>query len=43
MIDRKAHALELQAFDAEYRSGALVVAGMRRIPCCAPFLKDEND
>ena len=21
----------------------LVVAGMRRIPCCAPFLKDEND
>ena len=31
MIDRKAHALELQAFDAEYRTGALVVAGMDEV------------
>lgn len=31
MIDRKAHALELQAFDAEYRSGILVVAGMDEV------------
>ena len=31
MIDRKAHALELQAFDAQYRSGALVIAGMDEV------------
>ena len=31
MIDRKAHALELQAFDTPYRSGALVVAGMDEV------------
>lgn len=31
MIDRKVHALELQAFDAQYRSGALVVAGMDEV------------
>lgn len=31
MIDRKAHALELQAFDAQYRFGALVVAGMDEV------------
>jgi ribonuclease HII len=31
MIDRKAHALELQRFDSQYRSGALVVAGMDEV------------
>ena len=31
MTDRKAHALELQAFDTPYRSGALVVAGMDEV------------
>ena len=31
MIDRKAHALELQAFDSQYRSGSLVIAGMDEV------------
>ena len=31
MIDRKAHALELQRFDSQYRSGTLVVAGMDEV------------
>ncbi len=31
MIDRKAHALELQRFDSQYRSGTLVIAGMDEV------------
>ena len=31
MTDRKAHALELAQFDAQYRTGGLVVAGMDEV------------
>ncbi len=31
MIDRKVHALELQRFDSQYRSGTLVIAGMDEV------------